>query len=195
MVILMITAFSMYFASGARFLYVLAASVAGILILSLIIYFTPYRRERIMNFLNPDENPETTGYQRSQAETAIGAGGLFGAGFGKSIIKTSLPEPVGDSIFAVLAEEIGFAGVLVLLALFTTLIIATLRRAARLRDKFSQLTLVGFAALIGIQVFVHIGANTGLLPVTGIPLPFVSFGGTSLAVFISIGGILTRLTR
>lgn len=195
-VLLLATAFTMYFVSGAKISYIALAVLAGALALALIIYATPYRRERIFHYLNPTADIAGGGYQLNQALIAIGSGGIFGAGYGNGTAKiSSLPEPIGDSIFAVIAEEFGFVGSLILMALFSALVIKTLRIAMRTRDKFSQLVLTGFASLIGLQVFIHIGAISGLLPLTGIPLPFVSYGGTSLAAFISMGGILTRFAR
>ncbi len=132
----------------------------------------------------------------SQARTAIGAGGVFGVGYGQSTTKISrLPEPIGDSIFAVLAEEFGFVGSVSLIILFAILVIKIFLLARATKDKFGKLLLVGYGSLIGLQVFVNIGAISGLLPLTGVPLPFISYGGTALAVFMTMGGMIANISR
>src|SRR3989344_441071 len=126
----------------------------------------------------------------------IGAGGLFGVGYGQSTTKISyLPEPIGDSIFAVIAEEMGFVGSILLIAAFMLLIYKTFTLAKKTRDRFGKLILVGFGSLIGIQVFVNIAAISGLIPLTGVPLPFISYGGTALAVFMTMGGVIANVSR
>lgn len=194
--ILMGSALAVYFASGARLRFVAGIIALGIVGLSLVAYSSPYRRERIMTFLNPETNLESSGYHSSQAKTAIGAGGLLGVGYGQSTTKILyLPEVIGDSIFVVIAEELGFVGAIFLVMLFVAFIIRGFLLARRTGDQFGHLLLIGFSTLITIQSFIHIGAMSGLLPLTGTPLPFVSYGGTALAVFMTIAGIMVNISK
>jgi cell division protein FtsW len=195
-IILMGTALSMYFVSGAKLRYI-ALLILGVLgILAIVIYLTPYRLERVRSFLTPSANQETSGYHANQALIAIGSGGITGVGYGKSIAKLKyLPEPIGDSIFAVMAEELGFIGGSIVIAAFSALVIRLLILARRAPDPFGELLLVGFACLIGFQAFMHIGAISGVLPLTGMPLPFMSYGGTALAVFMVIGGVAVNASK
>lgn len=194
--ILMASALIVYFVSGARLVYIFGSMIVGALVLALIVYLTPYRFSRVLNFINPEANPQAGGYHINQAKIAIGSGGLFGVGYGQSTTKIKyLPEPIGDSIFAVIGEELGFAGATVLLLAFVLLVGRTLFLARRAPDKFAKLLLVGFATIIAIQTFVNIGAISGLLPLTGTPLPFISYGGTALAVFMTMGGMIANISR
>ncbi len=146
--------------------------------------------------MNPEQNLQTTGYQANQAKIAIGSGGIWGVGYGQSTTKIHyLPEPLHDSIFAVIAEEFGFIGSITLISLLLMLVLRIFLVARKVRDKFGQLLLVGFGSLIAIQSFVNIGAISGLLPLTGTPLPFISYGGTALVVFMTIIGISNNIAR
>lgn len=195
-VILMLTALIIYFVSGAKWSYIFGTLGAGLLALVLIIYITPYRFNRIMNFINSESNPLSGGYHINQAKIAIGSGGIWGVGYGQSTTKIKyLPEPIGDSIFAVIAEELGFAGSLALVGAFVLLVTKTLLLARKAPDRFAKLLLIGFASLIAIQAFVNIGAISGLIPLTGTPLPFISYGGTALAVFMTMGGIIANISK
>lgn len=195
-VIISATAVALYFVSGAKLSYVFGATALGIVAIGLLVLVTPYRFQRITNFLNPDANPLGAGYHRNQAQIAIGAGKIFGVGYGKSTTKINyLPEPIGDSIFAVVAEEFGFAGSLGLISIFLILVMRVLLLARKTKDKFGKLLLVGFGTLISAQVFINVGAISGLLPLTGVPLPFISYGGTALAVFMTMGGIIVNVSK
>jgi cell division protein FtsW len=194
--LLLAVALIAYFVSGARISYIISALGAGILILALVTYFTPYRLARVKSFLNPEADIQSAGYHVNQTTMAIGLGGWTGVGYGQSTTKIKyLPEPIGDSIFAVIAEELGFAGATALIAIFFLLIFRMLILAARARDRFAQLLLVGFASLIALQTFINIGAISGIIPLTGMPLPFISYGGTALAVFMTIAGIVVNVSR
>lgn len=194
--ILMAVAMVMYFASGARLSYILSVIIAGLLTVSLLIYVTPYRLERVKTFFRPDANLQTTGYHVNQTKNAIGFGGLWGVGYGQSTTKIKyLPEPIGDSIFAVIAEELGFLGGMTLIGVLFILVLRLLIIAARARDHFAQLLLVGFATLIALQSFINIGAISGLLPLTGTPLPFISYGSSALVVFMTMMGIATNVSK
>lgn len=195
-VILMATALIIYFASGARLSHIAGLILLTILALATVIYVTPYRLNRILNFLNPESNPQGGGYHINQSLIAIGSGGLFGVGYGQSTTKINyLPEPIGDSIFAVVAEELGFVGASVLILVFLVLIARIFILARKIPDRFAKLILIGFASLIALQSFVNIAAISGLIPLTGTPLPFISYGGTALAVFMTIGGIIANISK
>ncbi len=194
-VMLIAVALVMYFVSGAKIGYLLSIIFAGLVALGLIVAITPYRAQRVLTYLNPEQDASGSGYQLVQAKTAIGAGGLTGVGYGQSLVKNRLPEPAGDSVFAVVGEEFGFIGTTILVLLFALLIIRMYILAQRIHDPFGRLLLIGFASTIGIQAFVNIGAMTGILPLTGTPLPFISYGGTNLAVFMTILGISVNISR
>lgn len=195
-VILATVAGTVYFASGARPLYLLLTGILGAAIILAVSYATPYRWSRIMAFIDPERNPQSAGYHITQSRMAIGSGGIWGVGLGESTTKIKyLPEPIGDSIFAVIAEELGFVGSATIALLFGTLSVRTLMLSRRLQNRFGQLLLVGFGTLIGIQAFVNIGAISGIIPLTGMPLPFVSYGGTGLAVYMTMVGIIANVSK
>ncbi|MDP3729297.1 MAG: putative peptidoglycan glycosyltransferase FtsW [bacterium] len=193
--ILLLSGLIIYFTSGARVSYIIGAVALGIVALLIVSYLTPYRWARITSFFNQESNTQTTSYQLEQARIAIGSGGLFGVGFGQSTTKVHyLPQPIDDSIFAVIAEEFGFIGSMALIFIFIILMVRTFILSKRIRDDFGRLVLIGFASLIGIQTFTHIGAISGLIPLTGTPLPYISYGGTALAVFMTISGIIVNIS-
>ena len=197
-VILMLTGLIMYFINGVRLKYILLLIFIGVLGLCVVIYFSPYRLERITSFFNPEADPLAWGarYHLNQARIAIGSGGLFGVGYGNSIAKVKfLPEPIGDSIFVVIAEELGFVGAAFFIFMFFTLTTAGFVGSQRIRDKFGRLAVIGFSSLIAIQVFIHIGSVSGLIPLTGVPLPFISYGGTAMATFMTMIGLTVNLLR
>lgn len=194
--ILLLTAVIVYFVSGAKLSYLAWFGAAAAILFALIITVTPYRRERILHFLEPESAPLSGGFHLRQALIAIGSGGLTGAGYGQSTTKLRyLPEPIGDSLFAVIAEELGFAGSISVLALFFVLVARMFLMALKTKDRFAHLMLMGFGSLIAIQTLVHIGAVSGLLPMTGVPLPFMSYGGTALVVFLTMTGIAGNISR
>lgn len=194
--IILSAAVILYFVSGARLSYVFGTILTGALALALIVMITPYRFERVMNFLRPEADPLAGGYHINQALIAIGSGGLFGVGYGDSTTKISyLPEPIGDSIFAVIGEELGFVGSLALIAVFAVLILRIMLMARKIPDRYGKLVLIGFGSIIALQTFINIAAISGLIPLTGVPLPFISFGGTALAVFMTMGGIIANVSK
>jgi len=185
-----------YFMSGAKLKFILATILGGMLILAMLIFAAPYRFKRFNTFLHPEENKLSDAYHINQALIAIGSGGLTGVGYGKSTTKLNyLPEPIGDSIFAVIAEELGFIGSASLISVFTLLIWRGLRIAKKIPDQFAKLVVIGFTATIGIQAFINIASISNLIPLTGVPLPFISYGGTSLAVFMTMSGIIINISR
>ncbi len=187
---------SIFFASGANLKHIFGLIALGLAALIVLIKIAPYRMQRFLVFLNPEHDPLGAGYQMTQALLAIGTGGLFGVGLGYSRQKFNyLPEPVTDSIFAVLAEETGLFGGAVVVTLFLFFLWRGIRVAQRAPDKFGELLAIGIVAWVVCQAFINIAAITGLVPLTGIPLPFISFGGTSLAVLMAAVGVLLNISR
>ena len=168
-----------------------AGALGTVLILS-----ETYRRERLLSFLHPWSDPANKGYQLIQSLIALGSGGWFGVGLGASRQKwLYVPNAHTDFIFAVLGEELGLIGELGVIALFCLLLWSGVRIAARAPDAFGRLLAGGIVSWLGLQVVVNLGAVTGLLPVTGVPLPFMSFGGSSLVVSLAAIGILVNIGR
>lgn len=195
-IILMASVFIMYFVSGIPLRSIIALCVVGAVGASLLFIFSDYRRQRIVSFLNPERYEQTSAFHLTQALTAIGSGGWFGVGYGQSRIKySSLPETIGDSIFAVFAEEWGFTGAVVLISFFFLFVYQVFAVAKKTSDNFGKLLLVGFSSLIGIQAFVNMAAISGLIPLTGVPLPFISYGGTALASYLTMAGIILNVSR
>lgn len=185
-----------FFVSGARLSYIFFTILGGIATLALLIRLAPYRMERFLVFLNPDHDPLGSGYQLNQALMALGSGGWLGVGLGQGRQKFNyLPEPVTDSIFAVLGEEVGFIGVVVVVTLFLFVAWRGLRIAQRAPDMFGRLVAVGIISWIFIQAMINTMAISGIIPLTGIPLPFISYGGTSLAVLLTAIGILLNISK
>jgi cell division protein FtsW len=194
-IIILGTAFTVYFAGGAKGKYILATILAAVLVISLFVFTTPYQRSRIQTYLNPSADSSGSGYQINQSLFTIGSGGITGVGYGNSASKKYLPERIGDSIFAIIAEEFGFVGSVATIGLFFVLVGRGLMLARRITNPMGRLLLVGFSTTIGIQAFVHIGATSRLIPLTGVPLPFVSYGGTALAVFMTMIGIMLNVSK
>jgi cell division protein FtsW len=164
--------------------------------LIVLIKIAPYRLERLIVYLNPGIDPMGIGFQIQQVLIAIGSGGVWGTGLGMSIQKFGfLPGAIADSIFAVFAEEAGFIGSIILISLFLIFLWRGFRIAKLSQDKFSQLTAYGITSWITIQAFVNIGSIIGVLPLTGIPLPFISHGGTALITTLIGVGILFNISR
>ena len=185
-----------YFVSGAPWKYILGIIGVAALALVLIILVTPYRRARITGFLNQSSNAQGQNYQVNQSLIAIGSGGLTGVGYGQSATKdTYLPTPIDDSIFAVVAEELGFIGASILIALFGIVTFRMFWLAKRTGDQFGRLLLIGFGTVIALQAFVNMASISGIIPLTGVPLPFVSYGGTALAVFITMSGLALNVSK
>lgn len=194
-IITMFSALVVYFASGAKWKYIAYAFLLGALAMAILVIASPYRLERVKTYFNREGDIQDSGYQINQALRVIGSGGIWGVGYGESIAKTYLPERVGDSIFAIIAEEFGFAGSVVLITAFFFIVTRGYQIAKRIGDRFGRLLLIGFGTVIVVQVFVHIGSNIELIPLTGVPLPFISYGGTALAVFLTMSGIMLNIGR
>ncbi len=191
-----ITGVAMSVAAGVKFRHLaLLALVIG-LGLTVVAFARPYVMDRITTFLHPTDDPRGSGYQVKQSLIAVGSGSVFGRGFGQSIQKFSyLPEPIGDSIFSVAAEEFGFLGSVILIGLFIFLAVRGLTIAARAPDRFGALTIVGIVILLTSQSFINIGSMLGLMPLTGEPLVFISHGGTSLLLALASVGVVLNISR
>jgi len=187
---------AMMFVAGSRLrdmFALVAVSAAGII---LLIFTKQYLMARVLTFLNPTIDPLGASYQLQQSLIAIGSGGLFGRGFGQSIQKFDfLPEPVGDSIFAVMSEEFGFVGAMVLISLFVVFALRGLKIANSSQDQFGRLLATGLVILIVSQSFINIGSMIGILPLTGVPIVFVSHGGTALLFALAEVGIILNISR
>lgn len=195
-ILLGIIALIMYFVSGSRIQYLMITAGLLITVVGIVIYMTPYRMLRVEAFFHPEQNTQTSGYQVNQAKMAIGSGGLLGVGYGQSKTKIKyLPEPLADSIFAVVGEELGFIGSLTVISLIFALVLRLFFIARKTHDQFGALILIGFGSLIGLQAAINIGAISGLIPLTGMALPFISYGGTALAVFMTMAGIANNISK
>lgn len=189
-------AITIFFVSGASLAHIFSLILGGLALLAILIKVAPYRMQRFLVFLNPEHDPLGAGYQMTQALLAIGSGGLFGVGLGHSRQKFNyLPEPVTDSIFAVLAEETGLLGAAFIVLLFVAFLWRGMRIARNAPDMFGKLLATGITAWVVCQAFINIAAISGLIPLTGITLPFISFGGTSLAILLAAVGILLNVSR
>lgn len=190
------TGISMLFISGAPFKYIFWTGLGMVIFFGVLLYFKPYLQERVKTFINPAQDSQGSSYQIQQSFIALGSGGVFGRGFGQSVQKFSyLPEPQGDSIFAVLGEEIGFVGAFATIFLYLLFILRGFFIANRSPDYFSRLLVYGIVILITVQSFMHIASVTGVFPLTGVPLVFMSQGGTSLMVYLIAVGIVLNISR
>ncbi len=184
----------MYFVAGAPWRDFGILSLLAVLAFIAIIMVRPYVLERVKTFMDPAANSLSSGYQIQQSLIAIGSGGLLGRGFGQSVEKFNyLPEPSGDSVFAVFAEETGFLGAIILLALFVGLAARGIVIAGDSRDLFGGLLALGFSFLIILQAFINMCAMLGIIPLTGLPLPFVSHGGTALMAALIMCGLILNV--
>jgi cell division protein FtsW len=188
--------FLLLFAAGVRLRYLATASIVGSVVGAGLIMTAEYRRIRFLSFLHPWQDPQNTGYQLIQSLLALGSGGLTGVGLGASRQKWEyVPNAHTDFIFSILGEELGLVGEIVVLIALARLIVAGIRIAAQARDVFGRLLAAGIVSWFGLQALVNLGAVTGLLPITGVPLPFVSYGGSSLVVSLAAVGILVSVAR
>lgn len=194
-VTLFLVAFAMLFAAGARLTYILSVILLSLPFFYLLVMNVAYRKRRIMAFMDPWKDPQNTGYQIIQSLMALGSGGLTGQGLGESKQKLFyLPEAHTDFILAVIGEEFGFVGVLVIVGLFFVLIERTLRIAYAAPDTFGRFLALGIAVLLGVESAVNMGVVTGLLPTKGLALPFVSYGGSSLLLSLFAVGVVLNIS-
>jgi cell division protein FtsW len=196
MMIIALTAFVLLFVAGVRLRLLALWAVLSCMAGMALVLAEGYRRARVFSFLHPWADPRNSGYQIVQSLIALGSGRLFGVGLGASRQKWMyVPNAHTDFIFAILGEELGLIGEVVVLALFGGLIACGIRIALRAPDTFGRLLASGITIWLGLQALLNLGAVTGLLPITGVPLPFVSFGGSSLVVSLGAVGVLISVGR
>ena len=195
-VVLAATGLSIYFISGAPIFAIGLIALFSILSGVGLIITSPYRKERLLTFFDPSRDPLGASYHIRQVLIAIGSGGLFGVGLGQSRQKYEyLPEVTTDSIFAIIAEEIGFIGGVIILGLFLLLVWRGFRIAKEAPDEFGKLLAVGITSWIGFQALINLCSMVALVPLTGIPLPFISYGGSSLVLSLVAMGILVNISK
>ena len=195
-ILITITAVCMLFIAEVPLKYIFGIGFGVVIVLGTLVFFTPYLQARVKTFINPSEDPRGSSYQIQQSLIAIGSGGIFGRGFGQSIQKFSyLPEPQGDSIFAVIGEELGFIGTLSIVILYLLFALRGLRIANNSPDQFSRLLVSGIVILITAQSFMNIASIIGVFPLTGVPLVFMSHGGTSLMIDLMAVGIVLQISK
>lgn len=197
LILIFTIALSMYFLSGTPFWQSALLGLAGAVGAAFLILFEPYRFNRLMVSLGFIRDPMGLGYQISQSLIAIGSGGIWGTGLGMSSLKMGnfLPQTMSDSIFSVFAEEMGFLGAMILISLFIFIFIRCIKIAGNAQDKFSQLFVIGFGSWICLQAFINIGAMIQIIPLTGIPLPFISYGGSHIAMELIGAGIVLNISK
>jgi cell division protein FtsW len=194
--VMLVAGASIYVASGARLKHILLLILIGAVGLTGIIFTKPYIKDRIMTFFDPASNPLSSGYQIQQSLIAVGSGKFFGKGFGQSVQKFGyLPEPMGDSIFAVAAEEFGFIGASGIVILFLLFALRGLKISSHAPDSFASLLSLGIVILIITQAYMNIAAMLAIIPLSGQTLPLVSHGGTALMVTLTAIGIVFNISR
>ena len=196
MIIIASISLAVYFAAGGSLIHLSWLGILGIVGLLAIIKISPYRAARLTTFLHPELDPKGIGYHINQALLAVGSGKILGRGYGHSRQKFAyLPEVVGDSIFAVIAEELGFFLSVIVVLLFAFISYRGFKLATACQDPFGRLLVVGIITWFCVQAFVNIGAILGIMPLTGIPLPFISYGGTSMMISLAATGILFNISK
>jgi len=191
-----ITAFVIMFAAGAKPQHLLLEVLIAVPAMAAFVFSSAYRRDRFTAFSHPFADPQGTGYHIIQSLYALGSGGIFGVGLGQSSQKFGyLPEPYTDFIYSIIGEELGFIGAAIVLLLFLLLAYRGIRIAAQADDRFGFYLATGITASLVLQAFVNIGVATSSWPVTGVPLPFISYGGTSLVVSLFGVGLLASVSR
>ncbi|SHI17757.1 stage V sporulation protein E [Clostridium intestinale] len=194
--VIMIVTLIVLFVSGARlkdFAVILPVLFAGAVF---FIFSEEYRKARLLNFINPWNDPAGNGYQLIQSFLALGSGGITGLGLGQSRQKTLyMPEPHNDFIFSIIGEELGLIGCLFIIALFGILIWRGITIAIKAKDTYGTLLAVGITSVIAVQAIINIAVVTGSMPVTGVPLPFISYGGSALVINMTAMGILLNISR
>ena len=193
---IMIVSLILILMAGAKWRHILLMICGGLAVGSYYAWSEPYRRRRLLSFRNPFAMMHDEGYQLSQSLIAFGSGGVFGMGLGQGRQKYAyLPYPESDFIFAIVGEDFGLLGCLAVIALFVALMIAGYRVAIACRDKFGALLAAGITSSITVQAFLNMGVVVGILPTTGLPLPFFSAGGTSVSITMAAMGILMNISR
>lgn len=193
---ILICALVMLFCAGLRKRHMALLSVLGLCVGGFYAWSAPYRRERLLSFRDPFAKMSDEGYQLSQSLIALGSGALFGMGLGQGKQKFAyLPYPESDFIFAIVGEDFGLAGCTLVIAMFAAFVFAGLRVSLKCPDRYGCLLGAGITSMIGLQAFINMGVVTGMLPTTGLPLPFFSAGGTSVSMIMAAVGILLNISR
>ncbi|TET84246.1 MAG: putative lipid II flippase FtsW [Candidatus Nealsonbacteria bacterium] len=194
--VIVLVAVLMYFLANTPLWHSILIILIGAGGLFTLIKLAPYRAARLLVFFEPGTDPMGIGYQLKQALIAIGSGGIFGLGLGMSGQRLGfLPQSISDSIFAIMAEETGFIGSLILISLFLIFLWRGFKIGKGMENKFSQLAAIGISSWIVIQAFINVGSMIGILPLTGIPLPFISYGGSALVTELIGVGILLNISK
>ncbi len=196
LIVVTLISLAIYFFAGSELKHLLIVFGVIVCALMIMIWLEPYRLDRIRTFVDPSVDPRGISYQLNQSLIGVGSGGMFGVGFGKSTQKFGfLPEVIHDSIFAVIVEELGFVGASFLIGLFLLFAFLMVWTANGITDKFGKLVVMGMTTWVIGQAFLNIMAITGLAPLTGIPLPFVSYGGTAMIVLLAGMGIVLNVAK
>ncbi|HPO68442.1 MAG TPA: FtsW/RodA/SpoVE family cell cycle protein [Candidatus Pacearchaeota archaeon] len=196
LMVILITGGLIYFSASTPLIQIIIIFLIILLVALLLIKFFPYRLNRVMLLLDPLKDPMGLGYQLKQSLIAVGSGGILGLGLGNSYQKFGyVPQVISDSIFAIFAEETGFIGASLLVFLFLFFLWRCLYLAKKTNDLFSRFYIVGFSSWICIQAFINIGAMIGIVPLTGIPLPFIGYGGSHILVELIGAGILLNISK
>lgn len=187
---------AMMFIAGARLHHLMGLVAAGVGAVTVAIILSPYRLKRFLTFLDPFKDTQGDGYQVVQSLYALGTGGMFGVGLGQSTLnKLYIPEPQNDFIFATIGEELGWIGCVFILMIFLTLIYRGVKIAINAPDLFGSLVAAGITALVSIQVIINLAVATSSMPVTGLPLPFISYGGNFLLLLLALMGVLLNISK
>jgi cell division protein FtsW len=195
-IVMTASAFAVYFVSGAKWKHIAVLFMTGLIGLLMLISIRPYIKDRLLTFIDPTRDPLGSAYQIQQSLIAIGSGEIFGRGLGQSVQKFSyLPEPVGDSVFAIIGEELGFVGSVSVVILFLLFGLRGLKIGSRAQDPFGTYLTVGIITLILAQSFLNIVSLIGIFPLTGVPLVFISHGGTALLFALAEVGIVVNISK
>ena len=194
-IVVMVVGLMIMFVSSKKVMNFVVFVVVGFIGFVIMVAIEPYRRARIMGWLDPWSDTIDNGYQIVQSLFAVASGGLFGLGIGQSRQKTFIPESYNDIIFAIICEELGLVGAIVVILLFLILIWRGIKIAMKARDKYSSYSATGIITMIAVQVIINIAVVTNTMPNTGMPMPFISYGGTSLVVTMASMGLLLNISR
>jgi len=196
LILITATGLVMLFISGTPWKYIMGLFLVAVIAFVILAFTTPYLKSRINTFLNPNQNGSSSSYQIQQSLIALGSGGIMGRGLGQSIQKFNyLPEPQGDSIFAVVGEEVGFIGSVFIICLYIAFAMRGYRIAHYAPDSFSKLFVIGVVTMLTAQSFMNIASIIGVFPLTGVPLVFMSQGGTALLIDIGLMGIVLNISK
>jgi cell division protein FtsW len=196
LLVILLSSLIVFFVGGAKWRDVIILLISGILIFFLLINTRPYMKERVLTFIEPNRELLGAGYQLNQSLIAVGSGQMFGRGIGQSIQKFNyLPEQISDSIFAVYAEEVGFVGSLILILLFIFIILRSINISRYTEDDYGKLLVIGIISIFFFQTILNISSAIGISPLTGVPLPLISKGGTSLVFLMFEFGVLLNISK